>query len=169
LLGQPSEHLLCLFHFLGDGPSVERKSDSIRIPPFKVVSVKSGEKESLILRQAEIRALHKPEEQVKSRRDILRGPTHVSLECFFQREMREEEPVPYPPNTHQLLGDLPVFFGSSSPVCDLRGYVNHLVRAFATAASFVFWEAPILRASSTGCRAFIFMLMTPPPYWCSVV
>jgi len=80
---------------------------------------------------------------MKSRRDIVRGPTHVSLESFFQREMGEEKPVPYPPETHQLLGDLPVFFGSSSPVCDLRAYVNHLARAFATAASFISWETPI--------------------------
>jgi hypothetical protein len=136
LLGQPSEHLLCLLHFLGDGRRNEPQSDSIRIPPFKVVSVKTGEKESLILRQAEIRALHKPEEQVKSRRDIMHGPTHVSLERFFQREMRKEESVSYPSKTYQLLGDLPVFFGSSSPVCDLRAYVNHLARAVAIAASF---------------------------------
>lgn len=91
-----------------------------------MVSVKSGEKESLILRKAQIRALRKPEEQMKSRRDIVRSPTHVSLESFFQREMRKEESVPHPPKTYQLLGDLPVFFDSSIPVCDLRAYVNHL-------------------------------------------
>jgi hypothetical protein len=44
--------------------------------------------------------------------------------------------VTHPPKTHQLLGDLPVFFGSSSPICDVRAYVNHLARAFA-AESFV--------------------------------
>ena len=34
------------------------------------------------------RALRKPEEQMKSRRDIVRSPTHVSLESLFQSEMR---------------------------------------------------------------------------------
>jgi len=75
---------------------------------------------------------------MKSRRDIVRSPTHVSLESFFQREMRKEESVPHRPRRTNSWATCQ---SSSTPLFQYATYapMSTISRAFA-AESFVSWR-----------------------------